>query len=206
MSGLIGKKVGMTQIFDDNGKVIPVTVIAAGPCYVTQVKTKADDGYEAIQLGYAEVSEKHSTKARQGHCKKAKVKPLRFLREFENSGDREVKVGDELKVDIFSVGDKIVITGHSKGKGFQGVVKRHHFGGGSITHGQSDRQRAPGSLGQSSWPSRVYKGLRMAGRMGSDQVTVPTTSILRIDTEKNLIFVKGPVPGAPNSIVEIIKV
>jgi large subunit ribosomal protein L3 len=206
MSGLIGKKVGMTQLFDDSGKVIPVTVIAAGPCYVTQIKTKADDGYDAVQLGFAEVSEKHSTKARQGHCQKAKVKPMRFLREFEKSAEREVKVGDELKVDIFAVGDKIVITGRSKGKGFQGVVKRHHFGGGSITHGQSDRQRAPGSLGQSSWPSRVYKGLRMAGRMGNDQVTVPTTSVLKIDTERNLIFVKGPVPGAPNSIVEIIKV
>lgn len=206
MSGLIGKKVGMTQLFDANGKVVPVTVIVAGPCYVTQVKTKADDGYEAIQLGYTEVSAKHSTKARRGHCQKAKVKTLRFLREFEKSATREVKVGDELKVDIFSVGDKIIITGHSKGRGFQGVVKRHHFGGGSITHGQSDRQRAPGSLGQSSWPSRVYKGLAMAGRMGNAQVTVPTTSILKIDTEKNLIFVKGPVPGAPNSILEIKKV
>jgi len=196
----------MTQLFDDNGKVIPVTVIAAGPCYVTQVKTKEDDGYEAIQLGFGEVSEKHSTKARQGHCKKAGAKSLRFLREFEKSADRAVKVGDELKVDIFTVGDKIVITGRSKGKGFQGVVKRHHFGGGAITHGQSDRQRAPGSLGQSSWPSRVYKGLRMAGRMGNDQVTVPTTSVLKIDTEKNLIFVKGSVPGAVNSILEIKKV
>jgi large subunit ribosomal protein L3 len=132
MSGLIGKKVGMTQLFDHSGKVIPVTVIAAGPCYVTQIKTKADDGYEAVQLGFAEVSEKHSTKPRQGHCKKARVKTLRFLREFEKSADREVKVGDELKVDIFAVGDKIVITGRSKGKGFQGwlnaiIQRRQHL-------------------------------------------------------------------------------
>jgi large subunit ribosomal protein L3 len=206
MSGLLGKKVRMTQIFNDKGEVIPVTVIAAGPCYVTRVKTRATDGYDAIQLGYEEVSEKHSTRAEAGHCKKAQVKPVRFLREFEKFTDREVKTGDELKVDIFTVGEKIVITGHSKGRGFQGVVKRHHFGGGSITHGQSDRQRAPGSLGQSSWPSRVYKGLRMAGRMGNDRVTVPTTSVVRIDTERNLIFVKGAVPGAPNSVVEIKKV
>jgi large subunit ribosomal protein L3 len=206
MSGLLGKKVRMTQMFDENGRVVPVTVIMAGPCYVTQVKTTADDGYDAIQLGYSEVSEKHSNKARQGHCKKARAKPLRFLREFEKSADREVKVGDELKVDIFTVGDAITISGYSKGRGFQGVVKRHHFGGGSVTHGQSDRQRAPGSLGQSSWPSRVYKGVRMAGRMGNARVTVPSTSILKIDLERNLIFVKGPVPGAPNSVLEIKKV
>jgi large subunit ribosomal protein L3 len=206
MSGLIGKKIRMTQIFDEHGKVIPVTVIAAGPCYVTQIRTKEGDGYEAIQLGYEEVSEKHSTKPIMGHCKKVKVKPVRFFREFEKFSDREVNVGDELKVDIFTVGEKITIVGTSKGRGFQGVIKRHHFGGGSITHGQSDRQRAPGSLGQSSWPSRVYKGLRMAGRMGNAQITVPTTSVLRIDTERNLIFVKGPVPGAPHSLVEIKKI
>jgi len=206
MSGLLGKKIRMTQLFDESGKVVPVTVISAGPCYVTQVKTKADDGYEAIQLGYAEVSEKHSNKPKQGHCKKANLKPQRFLREFEKSSDREVKIGDEIKVDIFTVGDKITVSGLSKGRGFQGVVKRHHFGGGSITHGQSDRQRAPGSLGQSSWPSRVYKGLRMAGRMGNARVTIPTTSILKIDLDQNLIFVKGPVPGAPDSLLEIKKV
>jgi len=206
MGGLLGKKVRMTQVFDDNGKVYPVTVIAAGPCYVTQVKTSDVDGYDALQLGFGELKEKHLRKPQAGLFKKNNIKPLKYLREFAGFADREVKVGDELKVDIFSEGEAVEITGTSKGRGFQGTMRRHNFSGANKTHGQSDRWRAPGSLGQSSYPSRVFKGQKMAGRMGNDRVTISQTQIVRIDPERNLLFVIGPVPGSVNSLVEIKKI
>jgi len=205
MSGLLGKKIRMTQIFEDNGKVMPVTVLSVGPCYVTQIKTLEKDGYNAIQVGYSKIKEKHVTKPQAGHLKKAAVNSLKHLREFDQFSDREVRIGDELTVDIFSEGENVQISGTAKGRGFQGVMKRHKFSGANKTHGQSDRWRAPGSLGQSSYPSRVFKGLDMAGRMGNDRKTIPNTRIVKIDTERNLIFVKGPVPGATNSLVEIKK-
>jgi large subunit ribosomal protein L3 len=206
MSGLLGKKVRMTQVFDDTGRSIPVTVIAAGPCYVSQVKTVDKDGYEAVQVGYIELKEKHTKKPIAGHLKKANLKPLKYLREFDMPINAEVKVGDELKVDMFKEGEEVVISGLAKGRGFQGVMKRHGFHGAQKTHGQSDRERAPGSIGQSSDPSRVIKGMKMAGKMGNNKVTIPLVEVVKIDTERNLIFVKGPVPGGPDSLIEIKKV
>ena len=204
MSGLLGKKIRMTQIFDEKGRMIPVTVLNAGPCYVSQVKTVAADGYEAVQIAFEEVKEKHATKPLVGHLEKANLKPLKFLREFEMPLG-ETKVGDEIKVDMFAVGEKVIISGTAKGRGFQGVMKRHGFSGANKTHGQSDRWRAPGSIGQSSDPSRVLKNMKMAGRMGNNRVTVATVEVVRVDVDRNLLFVKGPVPGAPNSLVEIKK-
>jgi large subunit ribosomal protein L3 len=203
MAGLLGKKVRMTQMFDDTGKVIPVTVVCAGPCYVTQKKTIETDGYQAIQIGYSDVKEKHLSKPRLGHLKKNSIKPVRYLREFEPFRDKEVNVGDELRVDMFSAGEKVIVTGMSKGRGFQGTMRRHNFSGANKTHGQSDRWRAPGSLGQSSDPSRVFKGLSMAGRMGNDRVTLPSCEVVRVDAEQNLLFIKGAVPGSPNTLLEI---
>jgi large subunit ribosomal protein L3 len=203
MAGLLGKKIRMTQIFDNLGKVIPVTVISAGPCYVTQKKTVETDGYQAIQIGYHEAKEKHISKPQLGHLKKNSIKPMRYIREFEPFRDKEVNVGDELRVDMFSAGEKVIVIGISKGRGFQGTMRRHNFSGAGKTHGQSDRWRAPGSLGQSSYPSRVYPGLRMAGRMGNDRVTLPTCEVVKVDAEQNLLFIKGAVPGAPNSLLEI---
>ena len=205
MGGLLGKKIRMTQVFDANGKVQPVTVIAAGPCFVTQVKTKESDGYEAIQVGFEDLKEKHLKKPLAGHFKKAGVKPLKFVREFSVTAGEELRVGDELNVGMFAEGDEIHLVGTSKGRGFQGVMKRHGFGGANITHGQSDRQRAPGSLGQSSDPSRVFKGLRMAGRMGNDRVKITSSHVVKIDAERNLLFVSGSIPGTVGSLVEIKK-
>ena len=204
MSGLIGRKIGMTSIFDENGKNIPCTVIEAGPCVVTQVRTKAVDGYEALQLGFDDKNEKHSTQAAVGHFKKAgtvaKKKVVEF--QFEN----EYKLGEVLTVDVFSEGEFVDVQGVSKGKGFQGVVKRHGFGGvGQATHGQHNRLRAPGSVGASSYPSRVFKGMRMAGRMGTDKVTVQNLKVLKVVADKNLLLVKGCVPGHNNSYVIIQK-
>ncbi len=204
MSGLIGKKIGMTSIFDENGKNIPCTVIEAGPCVVTQVRTKGVDGYEALQLGFDDKNEKHSTKAAVGHFKKAgtvaKKKVVEF--KFEN----EYNLGDVLTVDVFAEGEFVDVQGTSKGKGFQGVVKRHGFGGvGQATHGQHNRLRAPGSVGASSYPSRVFKGMRMAGRMGTDKVTVQNLRVLKVVADKNLLVVKGCVPGHNNSYVIIQK-
>jgi large subunit ribosomal protein L3 len=206
MSGLLGKKIRMTQVFDDTGRSIPVTVINAGPCYVSQIKKADIDGYRAVQIGYVELKEKHANKPVVGHLKKADLKPLKFLREFDLPLSEDVKIGDELKVDMFKEGEEVVVSGYAKGRGFQGVMKRHGFHGGQKTHGQSDRARAPGSIGQSSDPSRVYKNMKMGGRMGNNRVTIPLVEIVKIDTERNLIFVKGPVPGGPNSLVEIKKV
>ncbi|HXX63501.1 MAG TPA: 50S ribosomal protein L3 [Bacteroidota bacterium] len=206
MNGLLGKKIGMTSIFDDAGQVIPCTVIEAGPCYVTQIKTKERDGYEAVQLGYDVMKERLAKKPERGHFAKAKVKPTRFVCEFRGNGLTEVQPGQEIKVDsVFAKGDVVSVIGTSKGRGFQGVVKRHHFGGGFRTHGQSDRERAPGSIGSSSHPSRVFKGMRMAGRMGGEQVTVHNLRVVGIIADSNILLVKGSVPGAINGYLEIRK-
>lgn len=206
MSVIIGKKLGMSRIFDEHGRNIPVTVIEAGPCYVTQIKTIKNDGYEAVQLGFHSKREKVTIKPLLGHFKKAGISPVRVIKEFKNYnlGDA-IKLGYEVKVDMFSEGDVISVTGTSKGKGFAGTVKRHGFSGGPKTHGQSDRLRAPGSLGQSSYPSRVFKGVRMSGRMGGDRKTLKSVQIVKVDTEKNLLIVKGAVPGANQGILFIRK-
>ena len=205
MAGIIGKKIRMTQIFDDGGKVIPVTVISAGPCYVTQIKTMETDGYNAVQLGYVELKEKHTSKPLAGHCKKAQLPPLKYLREFRSLTAPEAKIGDQVKVEIFAAGEIVQVVATSKGRGFQGAMRRHGFRGANKTHGQSDRWRAPGSLGQSSYPSRVFKGQRMAGKMGNDRVTLSSAQVIKIDAEKNLMFIKGSIPGATDSLVEVKK-
>jgi large subunit ribosomal protein L3 len=206
MTGLLGKKIGMTSIFDDAGHVIPCTVIEAGPCFVTQVKTIDRDGYEAVQLGFEPQKERLVRKPDAGRFKRVGVKPLRFIREFRGNGVSDLQPGQEIRVDkVFAKGDTVSVIGTSKGRGFQGVVKRHHFGGGFRTHGQSDRERAPGSIGSSSSPSRVFKGLRMAGRMGGEQVTVKNLHVVGVIPDSNLLLLKGSVPGAMNSYVEIRK-
>jgi large subunit ribosomal protein L3 len=206
MSGLIGRKVGMTSIFNPAGNNVVCTVIEAGPNVVTQLKTDDANGYSAVQLGFGEKKEKRTTKALAGHFKAAGTTPKRRLREFRDY-DLEVELGQEIKVaDVFAEGEVIDVVGISKGKGFQGVVKRHGFSGvGMRTHGQHNRGRAPGSLGQSSFPSRVFKGLRMAGRMGNDRVKVKNLQVVRIIPDQNLILVKGAVPGPKNSYVELLK-
>ena len=206
MAGLIGKKIGMTNVFDERGEAIPCTVIQAGPCWVTQTRTKQNDGYDALQLGFEEKKERLVTKPMKGHAAKAGVKAVRVLREFRGFDVSAHKSGEEIKVDgVFAKGDAVKVSGISKGKGFQGVVKRHHFGGGSRTHGQSDRERAPGSIGSSSYPSRVFKGQRMAGRMGGRKVTVRNLNVVRVIPESNILLVRGSVPGAINSYLEITK-
>jgi large subunit ribosomal protein L3 len=196
----------MTSIFDDAGQVIPCTVIEAGPCFVTQVKTSARDGYTAVQLGFEPRKEKQVNRPRGGHFKKAGVKPLRILREFRGDGAEEFQPGQEIRVDkVFTKGDVVSVVGTSKGRGFQGVVKRHHFGGGFRTHGQSDRERAPGSIGSSSHPSRVFKGMLMAGRMGGERVTVRNLRVVGVIPDSNLLLIRGSVPGAVNGYLEIRK-
>jgi len=205
MSGLIGKKIGMTSIFDANGKNIPCTVIEAGPCVVTQVRTTAVDGYEALQLGFDDKTEKHATKADLGHFKKAGTSAKKKVVEFQDFAT-EQKLGDVIDVSMFVEGEFVDVQGVSKGKGFQGVVKRHGFGGvGQATHGQHNRLRAPGSVGASSYPSRVFKGMRMAGRMGGDNVKVQNLRVLKVVAEKNLLVIKGCIPGCNNSYVIIQK-
>jgi large subunit ribosomal protein L3 len=205
MSGLIGKKIGMTSIFDENGKNIPCTVIEAGPCVVTQVRTNEVDGYAALQLGFDDKAEKQATKADLGHFKKAGTSAKKKVVEFQGF-EEEYKLGDNITVEVFSEGEFVDVQGVSKGKGFQGVVKRHGFGGvGQATHGQHNRLRAPGSVGASSYPSRVFKGMRMAGRMGGDNVKVQNLRVLKVVAEKNLLVVKGAIPGHKNSYVIIQK-
>ena len=205
MSGLIGKKIGMTSIFDENGKNIPCTVIEVGPCVVTQVRTNEVDGYEALQLGFDDKTEKHATKAELGHFKKAGTSAKRKVVEIKEF-DGEYKLGDVITVDLFAEGEFVDVQGVSKGKGFQGVVKRHGFGGvGQVTHGQKNRLRAPGSVGASSYPSRVFKGMRMAGRTGGENVTVQNLRVLKVVADKNLLVVKGAIPGHKNSYVIIQK-
>ena len=203
MPGLIGKKIGMTSVFGADGKNIPCTVIEAGPCVVTQIRTVEKDGYAAVQLAYDEISEKHASKALKGHFEKAGTTPKRKLVEFKADFAQELKLGDVLTVaDIFSDVKFVDVVGTSKGKGFQGVVKRHGFAGvGGVTHGQHNRLRHPGSLGASSWPSRVFKGMRMAGHMGNARVKVFNLEVIKVMPENNLIVVKGSVPGAKGSYV-----
>jgi len=205
MLGLIGKKVGMTSIFDVDGKIIPCTVVEAGPCVVTQVKTTETDGYKAVQLSFDEKREKSTTSALKGHFEKAKTTPKRKVVEFREF-DGEQQLGDNITAEVFAEGDFVDVTGTSKGKGFQGVVKRHGFAGvGGQTHGQHNRARHPGSLGASSWPSRVMKGMRMAGRMGGEQVKIQNLQVVKIYAEKNLILIKGAIPGAKGSYVIVEK-
>ncbi len=206
MRGIIGKKLGITRLFDDNGNAYVATVVQAGPCYVTQIKTVEKDGYEAVQFGFEEKKEKHTTKPILGHLAKNNLKPFRVLKELRGFESEEaLKPGDVIKADIFTTGDKVKVTGISKGKGFAGVVKRYDFGGGPKSHGQSDRLRAPGSLGQSSYPSRVFKGIHMAGRMGGKNVTISGLTIMKVDSENNLVIIKGSVPGANKGFVIIRK-
>jgi len=204
MPGLIGKKIGMTSIFSEEGKNIPCTILEVGPCKVTQVKTEEIDGYSAIQLGFADQKESRVSKAALGHFKKADSSPLKKLIEFP--ADSNVVLGDVVNVGIFEEGDFVTVTGTSKGKGFQGVVKRHNFRGvGDATHGQHNRLRAPGSIGAASYPARVFKGMRMAGQMGNERIKVENLQVLRVLAEKNMIVVKGAVPGANNSYIIIEK-
>jgi len=206
MSGILGKKIGMTSIFNDRGESVPCTVIEAGPCYITQIKTIDNDGYEALQIGFEEKKEILVNRPMAGHFRKANIKPKRVVREFRGFDVTKFQIGAELKVDaIFATGDVVSVSGTSKGHGFQGVVKRHHFGGGFKTHGQSDRLRAPGSIGSSSYPSRVLKGMKMAGRMGGERVTVKNLRIVRVIPESNILLIRGSVPGHNNSYVEIHK-
>jgi large subunit ribosomal protein L3 len=200
--GLIGRKIGMTQVFLDNAEAVPVTVLTAGPCVVIQIKTSAKEGYKSIQLGYEDAT--RITKPLRGHFEKAGVSPKKYLREFIVSEDENFTIGEELGVDIFKKGELIDVTGTSKGKGFQGVVKRWGFHGGPAAHG-STSHRAPGSIGQASDPSRVFKGLKLPGKMGGRKVTVKNLEVVRINTEKNLLFVKGAVPGRRGSLVVIRK-
>lgn len=204
---LLGKKLGMTSIFDETGAQIPCTVVEAGPCTVTQVKTTENDGYDALQIGYEDIPEKKISKPLVGHFKNAKVKVKRYLEEIRIEGDgaHKKKVGDTIDVSVFTPGDSVSISGVTKGKGFQGSVKRHGFKGGVRTHGQSDRLRAPGSVGSSSYPSRVFKGIRMAGRMGGKNLTVRNLKIVKVLPESNLVLIKGAVPGSINGLVKISK-
>ncbi len=205
MSGLIGKKIGMTSIFDENGKNMPCTVIQAGPCVVTQVRTEEKDGYEAVQLGFDDKTEKSAIKAEMGHAKKAGTSVKKKVVEFQGF-EEEYKLGDTITVAHFEEGEFVDITGTSKGKGFQGVVKRHGFAGvGQATHGQHNRLRAPGSIGAASYPARVFKGMRMAGRMGTDTVKVQNLRVLKVVEDQNLLVVKGCVPGHKNAYVKIEK-
>jgi large subunit ribosomal protein L3 len=205
MKGILGKKVGMTQIFDERGEVIPVTVIEAGPCFVAQIKTVERDGYTAVQLGFEETKPRRLTKPQLQHLQKGNLPALRYLREFRMPPDdlARFEEGQKLTVDIFQVGEYVDVTGTSKGKGFAGVVKRHGFRGGPKTHGQSDRHRSPGSIGACTTPGRVFKGMRMAGRMGDERVTAQSLKVVMVDPERNLLAVRGAVPGAKNGLLMI---
>ena len=205
MPGLLGKKIGMTSVFSAEGKNIPCTVIEVGPCVVTQVKTEETDGYNAVQLGYGEQKEKHLTRPELGHFKKAGVEPKRYLAEFKGF-DTDLKCGDVITADMFTEDDFVDVIGVSKGKGYQGVVKRHGFGGvGQSTHGQHNRLRAPGSIGACSYPAKVFKGMRMAGQTGNKQVTVQNLKVIKVIPEHNLIMLKGSIPGSKGSIISIQK-
>ena len=204
MEGILGKKLGMTQVFGDHGTMVPVTVLEVGPCLVVQRKTKDNDGYEAVQVGLVEAkTPRNTTQPMKGHFKKAGVAPTRRTAEFKlGEGDEDLKAGDEIKASIFNPGEYVDVVGTSKGKGFQGVVKRHGFRGGRATHG-SMFHRAPGSIGSSAYPSRVFKGMRMAGRMGGERVTTKNLQIVKVDAEQNLIYVRGAVPGPRSGYVAI---
>jgi large subunit ribosomal protein L3 len=209
IKGILGKKLGMTQVFASTGEVVPVTVVEAGPCVVTQVKTKENDGYEAVQIGFAEA--KRLNKPEKGHleqqarAEQIKLPPFSNLREFRVEKASEHKVGEKVDASVFKAGDIVDVVGISKGKGFAGVVKRHHFAGGPKTHGQSDRHRAPGAIGSGTTPGRIYRGKRMAGRMGNDRVTAQNVKVVEADAERNLILIRGSVPGGVNGLVLIKK-
>ncbi len=205
MKGILGRKVGMTQVIREDGEVVPVTVIEAGPCYVTQVRTEERDGYRAVQLGYEETKRKHLTQGQLGHLEKHELPPLRHLREFRQGGSdkREYTVGEEIKADVFELGERVDVVGISKGRGFAGVVKRHGFAGGPATHGQSDRLRAPGSIGACASPGRVWKGMRMPGHMGARRVTSQNIEVVVVDPERNLLAVSGSVPGHRGGLVQV---
>ena len=203
MKGLLGRKLGMTRIFTEDGRMLPVTIIEAGPCPVVHKKTVETDGYRAVQLGFAGKKEKHTTKPMMGHFNRAKVKPQRYLVEFRDFPGDELKLGDEVKAEIFEIGEKLDVTGSSKGRGFTGVMKKHNFHGHKKTHGTHESFRGPGSIGSSAWPSRVFKGKKMAGRMGNEKRTVRNLEIVRLEAEKNIIMVKGAVPGPNGSILEM---
>ncbi|HVU11345.1 MAG TPA: 50S ribosomal protein L3 [Phototrophicaceae bacterium] len=203
MKGIIGKKLGMTQVFDEQGNAIPVTVIEAGPCFVTQIRTGEKDGYTAIQLGFSEAKPQRLTKGELGHLKRNNLPALRHLREFRVKGDVDVAEGQQVKADVFAKGERVDVIGTSKGRGFAGTVKRHHFHRQPKTHGASDRERAPGSVGSTTTPGRTYPGQRMAGRMGNDRVTAQNLEVVVVDAERNLLAVRGSVPGANDGIVII---
>ena len=202
LKGLIGKKIGMTQVFNEEGMVIPVTLIEAGPCYVTQVRKPATDGYSAIQLGFGESHPSKLTGGQLGHLKRLDLPPLRYLREFR-SKIADLNPGDRLTVDQFAVGELVDITGKSKGKGFAGAIKRHHFKGGPITHGQSDRQRATGSVAAGTTPGKVWKGKRMPGHMGDERITTQNLKVVLVDAERNLLGIQGAIPGPKGGLVTI---
>ncbi len=205
--GILGRKVGMTRIFDAGGVAIPVTVIEAGPCPVIQVRKEDLEGYTAIQLGFGATRKNQINKPLSGHFAKVNVEPKRFLKEIQlKKLPEKLEAGQEIKVDIFKAGEKVDVIGNSIGKGFQGTVKRHHFSGGPKTHGQSDRHRAPGSIGGSSWPSHTWKGQRMAGRMGGGKTTLRNIEVISVDTENNILLLKGSVPGKKNTLLTIKKV
>jgi large subunit ribosomal protein L3 len=207
MKSIVGKKVGMTQIFDAQGEVIPVTVIEAGPCFVAQIKTVERDGYAAVQLGFGETKPKHLTKSQLQHLQKSNLSPLRHLREFRMTAEEiaslGLKEGQKVTVDVFEKGEYVDVIGTTKGRGFAGVIKRHGFGGGPKSHGQSDRHRAPGSIGACTTPGRVFKGKRMPGRMGGERVTIQALKVVVVDPERNLLVVEGAVPGAKNGLLMI---
>ncbi len=205
MEKLVGKKLYMTSVFDEMRNQIPVTVIEVGPCYVTQVKTDAKEGYNAVQIGYGTTKEGRLNKPLLGHLKKANLEPLKTLVEFKTDSPDEFKPGDELTLERYSIGEYVDVIGITKGRGFAGVIKRHGFHGGPKSHGQSDTMRTPGSIGAASYPARVLKGMKMAGRMGGKRQTTKNLEIIQIDKENNLLLVKGAVPGARNSIVEVVK-
>jgi len=205
MKGILGKKVGMTQVFGERGEVVPVTIIEAGPCFVAQIKTVERDGYAAVQLGFEETKPKRLTQPQLQHLQKSNLPPLRHLRELRVTADElaDLEEGQKVTVDVFEKGEVVDVTGTSKGRGFAGVVKRHGFSGGPKTHGQSDRHRAPGSIGACTTPGRVFKGMRMAGRMGGDRVTAQGLEVVLVDAERNLLALKGAVPGAKNGLLLI---
>ena len=201
LRAFLGKKIGMTQIYEEGGNVVPVTVIQAGPCFVTQIRTPETDGYEAVQIGFDEV--KKLNKPRAGHLKNSKM--VRFLREVKADNSSELAVGQQINVDIFAPGEFVDVIGKSKGRGFAGTIKRHGFHGGDRTHGQSDRMRAPGSIGGGTTPGRVYKGMKMSGHMGNVRITVKNLEVVQVDVERNLLILKGAVPGGPNSLLTVRK-
>jgi large subunit ribosomal protein L3 len=203
MKGILGKKVGMTQIYDQNGEAVPVTVIQAGPCYITQIKTRERDGYDAVQLGFEETKAQRLTRPELGHLQKVDAPSLRHLREFPLDNVEGIEPGQRVDASVFQVGDLVDVTGTSKGKGFAGVIKRHGFRRQRKTHGQSDRERAPGSLGAGTTPGRTFKGKKMGGRMGGDRVTVQNLKIMLVDPERNMLAVKGAIPGARDGLIMI---